>query len=56
MIKVKKNKVLKKNKIDKIDNFCEECNKYNESVSKNLIIYSFKLCDSCRISKIIFPV
>ncbi len=46
-------KYLKK---EKIDNICEECNKNDESVSKNLIINSYKICDSCKISKTIFPI
>ena len=46
-----------KKKIDKkIDNICEECNKINETVSQNLIITGFKICNSCRTSKTIFPV
>jgi hypothetical protein len=40
----------------KIDNICEECKKENESVSQNLIIYGYKICESCRLSKTIFPV
>ena len=39
-----------------IDNFCEECKKEYESVSQNLIIYGFKICESCRLSKNIFPI
>ena len=40
----------------KIDNICEECKKENENVSQNLIIYGYKICESCRLSKTIFPV
>ena len=39
-----------------LDNFCEECKKEDPSVSQNLILTSFKLCKSCRISKTIFPI
>ena len=39
-----------------LDNICEECKKEDESVSQNLILTSFKLCKSCRVSKTIFPI
>tara|TARA_X000000368_G_scaffold268620_1_gene212809 strand:+ start:538 stop:669 length:132 start_codon:yes stop_codon:yes gene_type:complete len=39
-----------------IDNICEECKKEDESVKINLITSSFKICDSCKLSKTIFPV
>ena len=38
------------------DNICEECSKEDESVSSNLIITGYKVCDSCKLSKTIFPV
>ena len=41
---------------EKLDNICEECNKEDESVSQNLIMYGYKFCESCRLSKTIFPV
>ncbi len=41
---------------DEKKNICEECKKEDESVSKNLIMYGYKLCDSCQLSKNIFPV
>jgi len=41
---------------EEINNICEECKKNNESVSQNLIMYGYKICESCRISKTIFPV
>ena len=44
------------NKKEKLDNICEECKKEDESVSQNLIIHGYKICDSCKISKTIFPV
>ena len=43
-------------KFEKIDNFCEECKKKDKSVSQNLILTGFKICNSCRISKTIFPI
>ncbi len=42
--------------ISELDNICEECKKEDESVSQNLILTSFKLCKSCRVSKTIFPI
>ena len=41
---------------DELNNICEECKKENESVSQNLIMYGYKICESCRISKTIFPI
>ena len=39
-----------------LDNICEECKKEDESVSQNLIMLGYKICDSCKLSKTIFPV
>ena len=39
-----------------LDNICEECKNEDESVKPNLIITGFKICDSCKISKTIFPI
>ena len=41
---------------EKFDNICEECKKEDESVSQNLIMHGYKICDSCKLSKNIFPV
>lgn len=38
------------------DILCEECKKENESVRTNFIINGFKVCDSCKLSKTIFPL
>tara|TARA_B100001109_G_C18487656_1_gene300911 strand:+ start:187 stop:318 length:132 start_codon:yes stop_codon:yes gene_type:complete len=38
------------------DNICEECKKEEESVKSNLIMSGLKICDSCKLSKTIFPV
>ena len=43
-------------KIEKTDNICEECEKEDESVKQNLIMYSYKVCNSCNLSKKIFPI
>tara|TARA_X000001036_G_C20029431_1_gene542122 strand:+ start:166 stop:297 length:132 start_codon:yes stop_codon:yes gene_type:complete len=37
------------------DNICEECKNEDESVKTNHIITGFKICDSCKLSKTIFP-
>ena len=52
MIKEKK----KSNNLDDMDNYCEESNKNCETVLQNLILIGYKICNSCRISKTIFPV
>ena len=39
-----------------LNNICDECKKEHESVSQNLILTSFKICESCRLSKTIFPI
>ncbi|MDA7714593.1 hypothetical protein N8824_04755 [Candidatus Pelagibacter sp.] len=53
-MKLKKNK--KTNDTVKDKNICEECKKENISVFQNLILFSLKICDSCKTSKTIFPV
>ena len=40
----------------KPDNICEECKKEDESVKQNLIMHSYKICNSCNLAKIIFPL
>ena len=39
-----------------LNNICDECKNEHESVTHNLILTGFKICDSCRVSKIIFPI
>ena len=46
---------------DKLDNeelndICDECEKKDETVTQNLILMGYKLCNSCRISKTLFPL
>ena len=41
---------------EELNNICDECKKEDESVSQNLILTSYKLCSSCRVSKTIFPI
>jgi len=43
-------------KKEKPDNTCEECKKEEESVKQNLILTGYKICNSCRTSKTIFPI
>ena len=57
MINEKENFNNKKDQnLDDLDDYCEECKKEDESVSQNLILIGFKICSSCKISKIIFPI
>jgi hypothetical protein len=54
---MKKDKKIEVNeKFEEMDNFCEECKKEEESVSHNLILTGYKICNSCKISKTIFPI
>ena len=52
----KKNSELKKKDLEEFNDYCEECKKEEKSVSQNLILTGFKLCQSCRISKTVFPI
>ena len=47
------NKVL--NYIE-VSNICEECKKKDENVKSNLIMFGYKICNSCKTSKTIFPI
>jgi hypothetical protein len=47
---------LKEEDLKEFNNYCEECKKEDESVSQNLILTGFKICESCRKSKTIFPI
>ena len=38
------------------DNTCEECKEEDETVRSNFIMSGYKICDSCKISKSIFPL
>ncbi len=55
MIKKNENEIIKINSKD-LNNICEECKKEDESVSHNIILTGFKICESCRSSKTFFPV
>ena len=43
-------------KVLELDDLCEECKKEDPSVSQNLILTGFKTCNSCKLSKTIFPI
>ena len=47
---------IKKNSIDDLNDICDECRKKDHSVTQNLILTGFKICESCRISRTIFPI
>ena len=38
------------------DDICEECEEEDTSVKHNLVMHGYKICDSCKLSKNIFPV
>ena len=46
---------LKKKYFKKKTNICEECHKEDISVSQNFILIGFKICDSCKLSKTVYP-
>jgi hypothetical protein len=48
--------MIKENNNKDIDQICEECKENRENVFQNLIMYGYKICDSCKISKTIFPL
>ena len=39
-----------------VDNVCEECKKEDENVKSNLIMFGYKVCNSSKTSKTIFPI
>ena len=49
-------KDLKEKDLQDLNNICEECKKEDESVSQNLILTGFIVCESCRTSKTVFPI
>ncbi len=52
---IEKRKTKEKNTKD-LNGICDECKKKDESVTQNLILTGFKICNSCRLSKTIFPI
>jgi hypothetical protein len=49
-------KKSKQNQNKYLDLICEDCKKKEDSVFHNLILIGFKVCNSCRLSKTIFPI
>ena len=48
----------KSDKSDKneLNDICDECKKEDETVTQNFILTGYKLCNSCRTSKTLFPI
>ncbi len=45
--------MIKENELNEV---CEECKEKEETVTQNMLMYGFKICESCRLSKTIFPI
>jgi len=56
MIKGFDDQITNDEEILELDDFCEECKKEDVSVSQNLILTGFKVCNSCKTSKTLFPI
>ena len=41
---------------ENIDDICEECKNEDKTVKQNLIMHGYKFCNSCKLSKLIFPI
>ena len=50
---IKSNEVLN---YVKINNICEEGKKEDVNVKSNLVMHGYKICDSCKTSKTLFPI
>ena len=48
--------IMLQNEDKDLNEICEECKKEDESVTQNLIVHGYKICDSCKLSKTIFPI
>ncbi len=48
--------IIDDEKFNDLDDICDECKRKEQSVSHNIILTGFKVCESCRISKTIFPI
>ena len=49
-------KNVKDEDLKNFNNFCEECKKEDDNVKSNLIMFGYKICNSCKTSKTIFPI
>ena len=47
---------IKEQDLKDLDDICEECNNDSPTVIQNLMMHSYKICDSCKLSKTIFPI
>ena len=47
---------LKEKDLNELDDICDECKEKDESVSQNLILMGFKICNTCKTAKTIFPI
>ena len=47
---------LDKSDNNELNNICDECKEEDETVTQNLILTGYKLCNSCRTSKTLFPL
>ena len=59
MLFIKENLILQKFKMEKekeLNEVCEECEKREESVKQNLVMHGYKICNSCKLSKTLFPI
>ena len=56
MTKKLKKKIFNIKNLRELNNICEQCKIKTESVNQNLILTGFKVCNSCKISKTIFPI
>ena len=45
--------MIKENELNEV---CEECKEKEETVTQNMLMYGFKICESCRLSKTIYPI
>jgi hypothetical protein len=52
----KENQEFTKDDFDDLNEICEECQIKDQSVTQNLILVGLKVCNSCRISKNLFPI
>ena len=39
-----------------LNEVCEECEKREESVKQILVMHGYKICNSCKLSKTLFPI
>ena len=49
-------KKFEKENLKETNDICEECKKEDKTVTQNLILTGFKICESCELSRNIFPV